>query len=75
MFDRHCVKNVRFQSFSGLYFPSFRLNSISPYSVQMWENTDQKNTLWALENIANWLKKNLCENQHLFFSYFFIGQM
>ena len=28
----HCVKSVRVQSFSG------------PYSVQMWENTDQKNS-------------------------------
>ena len=28
----HCVKNVRVRSFSG------------PYSVEMWENTDQKNS-------------------------------
>ena len=44
----HYMKSVRIRSFSGPYFPAFRLNtkkihSISPYSVQMWENTDQKN--------------------------------
>ena len=35
----HCVKRVRIQSFSGPYFPAFP----GPYSVRMWENTDQKN--------------------------------
>ena len=40
----HCVKSTRIRSFSGLHFPSFGLNteSISPYSVRIWENTDQK---------------------------------
>ena len=38
----HCVKSVRFRSFSGPYYPAFGLNSISPYSVRMRENTDQK---------------------------------
>ena len=42
----HNVKRVRIQSFSGPYFPSFGLNTerlpVSPYSVQMRENTDQK---------------------------------
>ena len=38
----YCVKGVRIRSFSGPYFPTFRL-SISPYSVRMRENTDQKN--------------------------------
>ena len=38
----HCVKSVRIPSFSGPYFLAFGL-SISPYSVWMWENTDQKN--------------------------------
>ena len=28
---KHCIKIVRFRSFSG------------PYSVQMWENLDQEN--------------------------------
>ena len=32
----HCVKSVRIQSFSG------------PYSVQMRENTDQKNSEYGL---------------------------
>ena len=31
----HCVKSVRIQSFSGPHFP---------YSVQMRENTEQKNS-------------------------------
>ena len=42
-----CVKSVRTRSFSDSYFPAFGLNTeeilrVSPYSVQMWENTDQK---------------------------------
>ena len=43
----HCVKSVRIWSYSGLYFPAFGLNTvvrISPYSVQMRENTDQNNS-------------------------------
>ena len=24
---QHCVKSVRFRSYSGLYFPAFRLNT------------------------------------------------
>ena len=43
----HCVKSVRIRSFSGPYFPAFRL-SISPYSVRMRENTDQKNSEYGL---------------------------
>ena len=44
----YCVKNVRIRSYSGPYFPAFGLNTerygdISPYSVQMWGNTDQNN--------------------------------
>ena len=31
------------RSFSGPYFPAFRLNSISPYSGRMWKNMGQKN--------------------------------
>ena len=37
----HCMKSVRIRSFSSLYFPAFELR-ISPYSVQMWENTNRK---------------------------------
>ena len=49
-YDRkdHCVKIVRIRSISGRYFPAFRMNtdrySICPYSVQIRENTDQKNS-------------------------------
>ena len=39
---KHCVKNVRMsKSYSGQDFPVFR---ISPYSVRMRENADQKNS-------------------------------
>ena len=38
------VKNVRIWSFSGSYFLLF---SISPYSVRMRENTDQKNSKYS----------------------------
>ena len=45
--NKHWVKIVPNQSFSGPYFPhsteSRDLWSKSPYSIQMWENTDQKN--------------------------------
>ena len=41
--SHHCVRSVRIWSFSGPYFPTFRL-SISPYLVRMRENTYQKNT-------------------------------
>ena len=37
----HCVKSDRIWSFSGLYFPTFGLNS---YLVQMRENTYRKNS-------------------------------
>ena len=42
----HCVKSVRIWSYSGPYFPAFgqnteRYGGISPYSVQIRENTDQ----------------------------------
>ena len=44
--DVHCVKSVHIPSFSGRHFSVFRLNTvrISPYSVRMRENTDQKST-------------------------------
>ena len=41
----HCVKSVRIPSLSGPYFSTFGLiRSISPYSVRMRENIDQKNS-------------------------------
>ena len=47
----YCVKSVHIPSYSGPHFPAFgldkkifRLHLISPYSVQMPENTDQKNS-------------------------------
>ena len=41
-----CVKSARIRSYSGPYFLAMRLNaeSISPYSVLMWEDTDQNNS-------------------------------
>ena len=39
----HVLKGVRIRSFSGPYFSAFGLNK-SPYSDQMQENTDQKNS-------------------------------
>ena len=43
--SKHCVEGIGICSFSGPYFPALELNteSISPNSVQMRENTDQKN--------------------------------
>ena len=44
--ELHCVKSVQIRRFSGPYFPAFGLNSERyPYSVQMWENTDQKTSV------------------------------
>ena len=48
------MKSVRIQSFSGPYFPAFGLNmerygrSISPYSVHMRENRNQRNCEYGL---------------------------
>ena len=45
---------------SGLYFPEFR-RSISPYSVQMLENTDQKKLrIWT--HFMQCILKNIFEN-------------
>ena len=41
---QHCMKSVCNRGFFGPYFPYEKIRSISPYSVQMWENTDQKNS-------------------------------
>ena len=50
-------------SFSGPYFPVFGLNNVdllreSPYSVQMRENTDQKNSVFG-----QFLRSGCLENQ------------
>ena len=39
------MKSVRIRSFSGPYFPAF--GSVSPYSVRIWENTDQENSKYG----------------------------
>ena len=39
----YCVKSVYIRSYSGLYFPSFGLNT-ERYSVRMRENTYQNNS-------------------------------
>ena len=50
----HCVKSVQIRSFFWTTFSCIRIKygemrSISPYSVRMWENTDQKKlSIWAL---------------------------
>ena len=48
----HCVKSVQMRSISGPYFPVFELNTeiyLSPYSVRIRENTDQKKLrIWIL---------------------------
>ena len=44
---KHYVKSVRFQGYTGPYFPAFRPDTerlVSPYSVQMQENRDHKNS-------------------------------
>ena len=45
-FEVSFIPNVRIRSFFGPHFPAFGLNtgSISPYSSQMQENTDQENS-------------------------------
>ena len=45
--QKHCVKSVRIQSFSGPHFAAF-----SPYSVRMRENTDQKNSKKATFHVV-----------------------
>ena len=52
----HCVKSVRIRSFSGAYFPAFELNT-ERYSVQMWENMDQKNSKYG-----HFLHSDDCKN-------------
>ena len=43
LYPVHCLKSVRIRSFSGPYFPAFRLNILYlSVSVRMRENTNQK---------------------------------
>ena len=53
----HCEKSARIRSFYGSY-----LLRISPYSVRMWENTDQKNSKYghidAFESLSNLVSDN-----------------
>ena len=50
--ESHCVKSVRIRKVSVFFWPVFpriwteygEIRNISPYSVQMQENTDQKNS-------------------------------
>ena len=58
---KYCVKSVRIRSFSGPYFPAFGLNTerysvlcISPYSVRMRENTEQKNSEYGHFSRSNY---------------------
>ena len=36
------MKSVHIYGFSGVYFPTFRVNMESPHSIQMLKNTGQK---------------------------------
>ena len=49
--DKQCIKSIRIWSYSGPYFPVFRLNTmryeVSLYSVQMRENADQINSQYG----------------------------
>ena len=54
------VQSVRSRSFSGPYFLAFKLNTeryrvslrcISPYSIQMQENTDQKKKTLSMDTL------------------------
>ena len=40
----HCVKSVFWSAFSRIWTEYGEIGSISPYSVRMWENADQKNS-------------------------------
>ena len=61
IFNSLCVKGVRIGSFSGPYFPTFGLNterySVSPYSIQMQGNTDQKNSEYGHFSCSTCLHK------------------
>ena len=58
----HCMKSVRMRSFLVRIFPQETLR-ISPYSVQMWENIDQKNSEYGFFHAM--LKKYLKETHFL----------
>ena len=66
--DCHCVKSVQIQRFFWSVFSCIwaeyeSLPSISPYSVQIQENTDQKNLLvWTL--FTQYVDKVLCGVAH-----------
>ena len=71
LYDKHCVRSVRIQNYSGPYFPAFGLNteirSMSPYSVRMWENTDQNNSKYGYLSSNGFLcaqvaRKSNCQN-------------
>ena len=43
----HCVKSVCIRNSSGPYFPHLDWIRRDTYSVQMWQNTDQKNSKYG----------------------------
>ena len=71
----HYVKSVRIWSFSDPYFPTFGFNAEittkSPYSVQMREDTDQKNSEYGhlLSSGYYMTKKNFSSRGNLKISY------
>ena len=67
IFYIHSVKSVLIQSFSGPYFPAFKLNmeryNISLYSVRMRENTDQRNSAYGADTVfTQWLHSRFNSN-------------
>ena len=70
----HCVKRVHIQSYSGLYFPVFRLNTerywVSPYSFPMRENMDQNKSEYGhfLRSVYHYRNQTCRANQWLGFN-------
>ena len=54
----HCVKSVRIRSFSGSYFPEIGLKT-AQHSVQMRENTEQKNSEYRHFSRSDELRQNI----------------
>ena len=78
-FINHCVKSVQIRNnfwsvFSRIRAEYVEIRSISPYSVRMWENTDQKLlriwTLFTKWTCSIWIA-TLVFSVSFFFSFFF----
>ena len=47
-FHKHCVKSVRIRSFSGTYFPAFKLKYLSVFSPYAGTKEPEKLQIWTL---------------------------